>query len=168
MNILVAYFTWTGNTKKVAEAIFEVLPEKKEIRPIATIDRTEDYDLIFVGFPIVSLGEPPEEAVDFLRRKCADKKVALFITHGAIESFELLPEWLTNCRKAANASEVLGLFHCQGEISQHKLDAMLTNKNAEVVSMGTRGRGSKGQPDVHRLELARSFAREIIAKISNA
>jgi len=50
MNILVAYYSLTGNTKKVAEAIYEALPEPKELKKLKDIDSIEDYDLIICRF----------------------------------------------------------------------------------------------------------------------
>jgi flavodoxin len=34
MKVLVAYMSQTGNTKKVADAIYGALPEPREIKPI--------------------------------------------------------------------------------------------------------------------------------------
>ena len=48
--ILVTYQSQTGNTKKVATAIFDALPEPKEVKPIREVESLEDYDLIFLGF----------------------------------------------------------------------------------------------------------------------
>ncbi|HOD70354.1 MAG TPA: flavodoxin family protein, partial [Deltaproteobacteria bacterium] len=53
MKILVAYYTKTGNTKKVAEAIYEALDKNdKTLKPMKEIEDVQGYDLIFCGFPV--------------------------------------------------------------------------------------------------------------------
>ena len=51
MRILVAYMSVTGNTRKVAEAIYDVITEEKEIGELKDLESLEGYDLIFLGFP---------------------------------------------------------------------------------------------------------------------
>ena len=50
--ILVTYISWTGNTKKVADAIFEVLGGDKTIKTMDEAQILDEYDLIFIGFPV--------------------------------------------------------------------------------------------------------------------
>ncbi len=38
MKVLVTYLSRTGNTRKVAQAIFEEIKDEKEIKPIADVD----------------------------------------------------------------------------------------------------------------------------------
>ena len=53
MNILVAYYSQTGNTRKVAEAIFAgIRHNQKILLPIDQVDDPGKYDLIFCGFPV--------------------------------------------------------------------------------------------------------------------
>ena len=44
MKSLVTYMSQTGNTKKIAEAIFEELPGEKEIKPLDEVFETDDAD----------------------------------------------------------------------------------------------------------------------------
>ena len=46
MKVLVAYKSQTGNTRKIAEAIFGEIQEEKEIKRIADVDSLEGYDLV--------------------------------------------------------------------------------------------------------------------------
>ena len=69
---LVAYFSQTGNTQAVAEAIFEALHGEKDIRPIDEAVSVEGYGLVFFGFPVQSHSVPCK-AETFLRRLPADK-----------------------------------------------------------------------------------------------
>lgn len=56
--ILVTYFSLTGNTKKVAEAIYKALDGDKKIEPIDKIESLESYDLVFIGFPVMAHSVP--------------------------------------------------------------------------------------------------------------
>ena len=118
MKTLVAYFTQTGNTRQVAEAIFETLPEGKAIAPIGELADLEGYDLVFFGFPIQA-GRPAKDAAEFFEPRGKGKRVAVFITHGAPEDAERVGPWLEGVRDftAAAGAELVGLFDCQGEAS---------------------------------------------------
>ena len=61
MKTLVTYSTLTGNTKKVAEAVFEAVSGEKEIMDIKSIKETDGYDRILVGY-WVDKGDANEEA----------------------------------------------------------------------------------------------------------
>ena len=117
MKVLVAYFSQTGKTKSVAEAIFESIGGEKELKKLDEVDSLEGYDLSFIGFPIIAFG-PAKEGKEFLEQKAAGKKVALFITHAAPEDQEGVEAWLDKCREAASSAELVGFFHCQGELSE--------------------------------------------------
>ncbi len=65
MNVLVTYMSQTGNTKKVADAIYEEINETKEIKELKSVESLETYDLAFVGFPIHAFG-PAQQGKDFL------------------------------------------------------------------------------------------------------
>ena len=53
MKILVAYYSESGNTRKVAEAAFAgIRHSQKTLLSIDQVDDTGKYDLIFCGFPV--------------------------------------------------------------------------------------------------------------------
>jgi flavodoxin len=162
MKALIAYFSETGNTKKVAEAIYEEIQCEKEIKQISEIDNVNDYDLIFVGFPIQAFG-PAQRGKEFLENQCQNKKVALFMTHAVPEDFESLPQWVAACRESAAGADVVGVFDCQGELDDGLLEAARSSDDPEFRKLAEVGAKSKGQPDATRLERARTFAREMTA-----
>src|SRR5450759_1732416 len=82
MTTLLTYVSNTGNTRKVAEAIYDELPDEKEIKEISEVSSREGYDLSFIGFPINANGPNPK-AAEFLEKSTAGRKIAIFITHGA-------------------------------------------------------------------------------------
>lgn len=163
MRILVAYTSRTGNTKKVAEAIYEEIEEEKAIKEFDDIENLNDYDIVFVGFPIENFG-PCEKAKDFLKSYCAGKTIVLFITHAAPEYMKFVPEWLVKCIEAASESNVGAVFNCQGELAENVKQSMLKNPDPMIRFWAEKSSRSKGQPDAARIERARSFVREIMKK----
>jgi flavodoxin I len=162
---LVAYFSQTGNTKLVAETIYEEIPDTKEIKAIGELEDLEGYDLIFYGFPIQA-GNPAKDAAEFLGGRGNGKRIALFITHGAPEEAERVGPWLDNSRNLISevGAELVGLFNCQCEASQDIINFLLNNDNPELQRYGKEASEAKGLPDQARLERARGFASEIIVK----
>ncbi len=157
---LVGYMSQTGNTKKVAEAIYQTIPGDKTIADINNVESLEDYDVAFLGFPMIQMG-PPARAVSFLREKAVGKRVALFVTHGAGLGLPPFQGWLQKFRDAAEGAELLGLFSCQGEVSQ-KVRAVMAASDDPQLQMFARMAGlADGQPDEASLEKARAFAREV-------
>ena len=81
MKILVVYSSKTGNTKKIADAIFEILPEPKEIYSVQDAPPPEGYDFIAAGF-WVNKGTADNAAQKYMKT-IKGKKVGLFATLGA-------------------------------------------------------------------------------------
>ena len=50
------YMSQTGNTKKIAEAIYDAIPQPKEIKRVEEVTSLEGYDLSFLGFPTLRFG----------------------------------------------------------------------------------------------------------------
>jgi flavodoxin len=164
MNVLVAYFTQTGNTRKVAEAIHEEMAEPKEIKELAAVESLEAHDLSFIGFPIMAFG-PAKPAKEFLAAHAAGKKVALFITHASPEDSEPLEEWLAACKEAAADADLVGVFNCRGELAESIAELLAQSDDPQMRAFADGRSETLGQPDEARLEKARAFAREIIEKL---
>ena len=163
MKALVAYMSKTGNTKKVAQAIYEALDCEKEIMPIDQVVDIGGYDLSFLGFPVQRLGPDPK-TVSFLRKHCQPgRDVALFITHAAPEDEAELPGWLEGFRNAASGANIVGMFDCQGQLAKGVKFIMSVIPNRELRAMARRD-NSQGQPDAARLDRARAYAREMLER----
>lgn len=164
MKALVAYMSKTGNTKKVAEAIFAALDCQKEIMPIDQVVDISAYDVSFLGFPIERFGPGPK-TVRFLQEHCQPgRDVALFVTHAAPEDAPELPEWLQGFRTAAAGANIVGMFDCQGQLAKGVKLMMSIIPIRGLRAMAKRD-NSQGQPDGVRLERARAFARETVQKL---
>ncbi len=163
MKALVAYMSSTGNTKKIAEAIYGEIDGEKEIKPIAEVRSIEGYDLAFLGFPTHGYG-PDKKTQEILERLCTrGSNVALFVTHAAPENEPDVPNWMAKFKQAASGAEVVAIFDCQGQLagSAKFFMRLMGKKHREEV----RKDSSIGQPDATRIERARAFAKETMAKI---
>lgn len=161
---LVGYMSQTGNTKKVAEAIYNSIQGDKTIANLNEIENLEGYDVAFIGYPIIQEG-PPAGAVSFLAEHGQGKKIALFITHGAGLGLPPLQDWLQKCRDTADNVELLGLFNCQGEVCQKVRDMMAASDDPKLQMYAKMVGLADGQPDEENLERAREFAKGIMEGI---
>ncbi|WMW21167.1 flavodoxin family protein [Methanolobus mangrovi] len=164
MKTLVTYMTQTGNTQKIAEAIYGELEGEKEIKPIGEVTDLEGYDLAFIGFPVLQFDVPPK-VKSFLSEKTSGKNVAIFMTHAVPEGFEAIHSWTGSASQAAEGANILGTFDCQGELAQPVIDMLLKADDPQMKAFGEMGPSTKGQPDASRVQKAKEFAKEIQAKL---
>jgi flavodoxin len=164
MKTLVTYMSQTGNTKKVAEAIYEALAGEKEIKPLSEVKNLEGYDLTFIGFPIMQFDVPPA-VKDFLAANTKGKKIAIFMTHAVPEGFEAIHSWTGSYKQAAAGANIVGAFDCQGELAQPIIDMLLKSDDPQMKAFGEMGPSTKGQPDESRLNKAKEFAKQVQAKM---
>jgi len=134
MKALVTYFSQTGNTKQIAEAIHETLSthDEADIRTVRSIEfeKLDDYDLLFVGAPCIDSDLAPP--VKGFLEKLPDSprfKLVGFFTHSTYmpnrdeRTRELYDQWAGRCHlsyeNACNDKDIefLGYFHCQGKAS---------------------------------------------------
>jgi flavodoxin len=163
MKVLVAYVSRTGNTKKVAQAIFDQVKGTKEMKELQQVDTLEGYDLAFVGLPIEAYG-PAKPAADFLQKNAAGRKIALFITHAALEDSPEVPAYLNSCKAAAAQASLVSVFDCQGELSEQIADFMTKSGDEKLVAWAKERPSTIGQPDAARLQRAGRWAKEVLAK----
>ena len=109
-HILIAYFSWSGNTEQVAQEIqaqtggdmFEIIPEEpysddynetvarwheerdSDARPAIAgeVENMEDYDIIFLGYPIWSSQLPAVNRTFLEQYDFSGKTIVPFCTHG--------------------------------------------------------------------------------------
>lgn len=164
MKILVAYMTKTGNTKKIAEAIFQEIKDEKEIKNIDEVESLEGYDVAFLGFPIHQMG-PDKKTAKLLAKHCVNgRKVVLFITHAGPEGAPDLQPMLEKFRQAARGAELIDMFDCQGELAKGIKRIMSILPNAQF-RMWAKMDNSQGQPDQTRIDKARAFSRDVMKKL---
>jgi flavodoxin len=167
MKVLVTYRSATGNTKKIAEAIFGEIEAEKDIKPFKEVESLDGYDFVFVGCPIefFGVGKATKKWMD---EHVEGKRIGLFCTHGAPEFAPGVPIWTDALKAAATdaGAEIASFFNCQGELSQKVLDMMLADDDPYVQKLASFGRdGTIGQPDESRVEKAKEFTRETMRKL---
>lgn len=157
--ILVTYISWTGNTKKVADAIFEVLGGDKTIKTMDEAQILDEYDLIFIGFP-VHAHSVPFKTEELIKRIPPGKKIALFSTHGSLTGSRLARQALEHASILASSSKILGTFTCRGKVSLQALEVL--SKSPEHKAWAEMAASAQTHPDEHDLDDGRLFAKWIM------
>jgi flavodoxin len=156
MKILVAYYSQTGNTRKVAEAIFAgVRHTQKTLLPIDQVEDTSQYDLVFCGFP-VQHHSVPVKMTHFLQKIPQGKKLALFATHGSLRGGEKAISAFYTALSLSSGQTVLGTFGCRGQVKFEMLDEWMEKPHERAWAM--EAQSANGHPDAADLEDARIFA----------
>lgn len=167
MKALVVYLSQTGNTRRIAEAIYDALSCKKELKTFTEVKNLEDYDIVFAGFPVWQFG-PAEPARKFITENAAGKNIAMFVTHAMDpdaadkNSRELLAGILEKCKSSAEKCSLAGFFSCQGELSAAVADFLLKNSDPELRKFGEMRNMTIGHPDSSEIDSARKFAGDVI------
>jgi len=182
VKILVTYFSQTGNTKKIAEAIHEIASQNHDssLRNFneITVDELNNYDLVFLGSACHHADLAPP-VLKFVEKIPASLKFKLagFVTHstyppeGSERHAELFEQWASKCGKTyerlQNEKNIdyKGYFRCMGIPSkpiekfihtQIISDEEEWNEYLEVIV---------NHPDENDLANAREFARNILEQI---
>ena len=164
MKALVAFYSESGNTEKLAKAIYDgINVPGKEIMPISDAN-ANDYDVIFVGFP-VQASSVPAKVEKFIKSVPEGKKLAFFITHGSFRGGQLAIAALYYAFSLALKITVLGTFGCRGQVKPSLIDALL--KNPEHKAWAMEAQSAAGHPDDADLEDGKEFANLMIAKARN-
>lgn len=158
MKILVAYFTQTGNTEKVARAIYQAVGATKELLPVNEVKSPDGYEIIFCGFP-VHAHSVPLSVQNFIKSIPQDKKLALFVTHGSLRGGELATTAIEHAISLASKLKVLGTFGCRGKVDSKIIEALL--KQPEHRAWAETAKSAASHPDESDLEDARHFAQKV-------
>jgi flavodoxin len=153
---LVTYFTRTGNTKLVAEAIFVALPGEKTLVPMAEAGALAPYRLIVAGFPVYTHSVPYPAEV-FLKTIPEAKRIALFFTHGSVTGSQLSREALEYASTLVAGARLVGTFSCRGKMSMQALEVL--KQSPEHEAWADMAASAATHPDESDLEDARAFAR---------
>ena len=157
--ILVTYLSQTGNTKKIAETIYENLEGNKTIMPVDEVKEIEDYSLIFIGFPVHS-HSVPFKIERLLKEIPQGKKIARFSTHGSLPGGHLAREALEHAAVISSKTKILGTFSCRGKVSLEAVEVL--SKSPEHKAWTEMAASSHTHPDEGDLEDARSFAKWVM------
>ena len=156
MNILVTYYSQTGNTEKIAGAVYEALGGEKDLIPVQEVEDPDSYDLIFCGFPVHS-HSVPLPVQDFIKRIPSGKKIALFVTHGSLRGGELATTAIEHAVTLASHLKVLGTFGSRGRVDPKIIEAL--SKKPEHRAWAETAKSAASHPDEPDLADARQFAK---------
>ena len=164
MKALVAYYSESGNTEKLAKAIYDGINlPGKEIAPIGEAN-VKDHDVIFVGFP-VQASSVPAKVEKFIKRLSEGINLAFFVTHGSLRGGQLAISALYHAFSMALKVTVLGTFGCRGQVKPILIDALLNNP--EHKAWAVEAQSAAGHPDEADLADGKEFAGWMIAKARN-
>ena len=158
MKILVTYFTQTGNTEKIARAIYQAIGAKKEMLPVNEVKSPDGYDIIFCGFP-VHAHSVPLTVQNFIKSIPSGKKIALFLTHGSLRGGGLATTAIEHAVSLASKLKVLGTFGCRGKVDPKIIEALFNKP--EHRAWAETAKSAVSHPDESDLEDARHFANKV-------
>ncbi len=179
MKILVTYFSQTGNTKKIAEAIHEIASQNnestlKDFKDLK-VKELDNFDLVFLGSACHHANLAPK-VLRFVKKipESPKFKLAGFVTHstyppeGSERHAELFEQWASKCSKTYEKLQTeknidyKGYFRCMGvpskPIERFIHSKIITDDEewVEYVEIVVK------HPDEKDIENAKKFAKEII------
>ena len=172
MKTLVVYSSLTGNTKMIAEAIAEAMPNC-DIFPVQEAPYTvEGYDLVAVGY-WVDKGMPDSRCKAWLEG-VTNARIAFFGTLGAYPDSDHARE----CKEKAAAlvcepkrgNNVLGSWLCMGKIDPKVLEVMAKMaKNVHPMTPERKARIEEAakHPNAEDCRAAQEYIREVLASLAN-
>ena len=164
MKALVTYYSQTGNTEKLARAIYGAIHIEKEILPIRDIKSVKDYDIIFIGFP-VHAHSVPAKLLPFFKSLPDGQNIALFCTHGSLRGGHLPKQALEHAVGLATRARILGTFGVRGKVDARIIEALM--KQLEHQAWAEEAQGANDHPDHADLADGKEFALGVLAKIGH-
>ncbi len=177
MKSLVVYSSKTGNTKMVAEAIYEVMPNPTltAIEEASNFESNiDEFDIIAIGY-WVDKGLPDAKVLDYFKT-LKNKKIIVFGTLGAYPDSDHAKDCIKKAESLAineeelgeNKNTVLGSFICMGKVDPKLLEMMAKKMSAHhpmTEERKQRIEEGKKHPDENDLNNAKQFAKDCLAKI---
>ncbi|GAB6909798.1 conserved hypothetical protein [Desulfosarcina cetonica] len=170
MNVLVVYFSQSGNTEKIAKAIWEEASQAnaadlKKLEAVGAGDLA-GYDFIFIGSPLHSanLAVPVKEFLTTIQPG-SGQKMAGFITHFAPaypnQDMEKFAEPI-KAASEANGIEYKGCFDCQGALTESLHEAVQKKLNLNDAQWADMVKQMTGHPNEEDMANAKACAREVL------
>jgi flavodoxin I len=164
MKALVTYYSQTGNTEKLAHAIYDAIHFEKELLRIHDVKGSLGYDIIFVGFP-VQAHSVPAAVHSFLKNLPDGQPLALFCTHGSLRGGHLPKQAIEHAIGLASRAKVLGTFGIRGKVNPKVIDALM--QMVQHQAWAEEAQGAIEHPTDADLADGKAFAKGILAKIGS-
>jgi len=153
MKSLVVYSSQTGNTKKLAEAVYETLSGEKEIYHITDAPDPGNYDFIAVGFWLQA-GKPDPKTSEYLP-KIDGRRLFLFATHGAASGSDHTKKAMVHAKNLASSADISGTYSCQGEVNPKVLEKVSAKPEPPVwLKDSPAAAGHPDDGDIEKLKKA--------------
>jgi flavodoxin I len=170
MKVQVLYKSKTGNTEKLAKAIYTAIPVSN--KDIQRLEGQTDYDMgdiYFIGY-WTDKGSASFEILDYLG-ELHNKKIALFGTCGFGGNEKYFQRIEENVKAfIGEDNEFLGAFMCQGKMPiqvRERYEAMKNKENGEQIDAMLRNFDEAMlHPDSEDMRKAASFVRSIFERLS--
>lgn len=171
MKVLVAYFSQTGNTGKIAQAIYQEVSQANdaEIKKLGDVDpeSLSEYACVFVGSPIHA-GKIAKEVADVLETipSASTIKLAGFITHAASAyPRQTIDDMSAPFEKACKDKGLTykGCFNCQGYLADFMHEAVQKMQKADDDAWAEKIKQMTGHPNAEDEEKAKAFARSVLS-----
>jgi flavodoxin len=170
----VTYYSDTGNTEKVAKAIFEEVSKKnnadlKKVKETKVEDLGQ-YDIVFLGSPChaFDLSSPVKRLIAALPN-APKYKLAGFITHMSplSESHQGHDRCFTSFQKASAEKKLgfMGVFDCQGVPAPQVREFVKKGMNVPDAEWEEHVKEMEKHPGSEDLEKAKEFARQVLLKV---
>ena len=181
MKILVGYFSETGNTKRVAEAIGEeakAAGHDVHIKAAGeiTASQLDEYAVVFLGSTCHSadVAAPLKSILDGIPEG-SKLKLAGFVTHsttmpedGEMQK-DMYERWAGRCPvtfetvSKEKGIDFIGFFHCQGAPSP-QIEDFIRNNVPDVAQWDGYFEDVRKHPTLQDIEAAKKFAKDTLTK----
>lgn len=160
----ICYASKTGNTKKIAEVLHSVAPEKFDLLDASTSPDLTVYDMVVFGYGVDKGG--PYASCHQLMSTISGKAVVLFQTLGA----EAMGEHAMCCAANGGAclgpkNHIIGTFSCQGAIDPKLIEMMRkmpAGPHSATPENEARWAKAASHPDENDLENAKAFMQKTL------
>jgi flavodoxin len=171
MKALVTYFSQTGNTEKLAQAVYDEISGSHEAKmaKLEDVDASalSGHDVVFVGSPIHAggLADPVKALLGTLSANPGFALAGL-VTHASdVYSKENYEKGLEALEAMAKEKGVkyLGCFDCQGKLMQEIRPMVQQGLGLSDEEWAKRMEETDKHPDETDLANARAFARKVVS-----
>lgn len=121
MKSLVLYSSKSGNTKKLAEAVYNYLSGEKELCAVADAPDPTGYNFVALGFWLQG-GQPDPDSQAYLTRLEEGQDLYLFATHGGAVNSPHVLNAMNSAKAMAARAHIVATFSCLGEVPEEVLE----------------------------------------------
>ncbi|GAB6906066.1 Flavodoxin family protein [Desulfosarcina cetonica] len=154
MKSLVVYSSQSGNTRKLAEAVYQSLPPGASLSSVDEAPDPGDYDFVALGFWLQA-GQPDPKSQAYLKKLNGHARVFLFATHGANPDSEHARSAMTAAQAMADGATFAGSFDCYGEVNPKVLEKVRARPDAPAwIADADKAVGHPDSADIEHLKAA--------------